>query len=111
MVESDLPRGWSYNPSSWPQRLPLVGLALIGFGIASYLALYQWGVFSTVWEPFFGGGSRAPWALGYGTPLARVNSDLTGALLIVFALVRGRIKQRYGGGWSSLFKPWGLGEE
>lgn len=36
----------------------LVGLALLGFGIASYLALYQWGVFPTVWEPFFGSGSR-----------------------------------------------------
>ena len=32
--------------------------ALLGFVIASYLALYQWGVFSTVWEPFFGAGSR-----------------------------------------------------
>jgi hypothetical protein len=32
--------------------------ALLGFVIASYLALYQWGVFSTVWEPFFGAGNR-----------------------------------------------------
>jgi uncharacterized membrane protein len=36
----------------------LVGLALLGLGIATYLALYQLGVLSEVWEPFFGDGSR-----------------------------------------------------
>jgi hypothetical protein len=30
----------------------------VGFGIASYLALYQWGALADVWEPFFGNGSR-----------------------------------------------------
>ncbi len=52
------PPDWSYNPSEWSQRLPIVGLALAGFSIALYLALYQWRVFDTVWEPFFGLGSR-----------------------------------------------------
>lgn len=54
---SSLPPGWSYNPSAWSQRLPLVGAAVVGFAIALYLALYQWRVFPTVWEPFFGEGS------------------------------------------------------
>jgi uncharacterized membrane protein len=54
-----LPPDWSYNPSSWSQRLPIVGLALGGFGIALYLALYQLRIFADVWEPFFGDGSRA----------------------------------------------------
>lgn len=58
MEENCIPPGWSYNPSSWPQRLPIVALALIGFLIAIYLALYQWRVFGWVWEPFFGEGSR-----------------------------------------------------
>jgi hypothetical protein len=31
----DLPPGWEYNPASWSQRLPIIGLALLGFGIAS----------------------------------------------------------------------------
>jgi uncharacterized membrane protein len=53
-----IPLGWSYNPSGWSQRLPLVGLALVGLGIASYLAAYQWGLFPTVWDPFFGQGSE-----------------------------------------------------
>ena len=52
------PPGWSDNPSSWAQRLPLVGVALLGFSIASYLALFQLGLFAHVWEPFFGDGSR-----------------------------------------------------
>ena len=57
-VEPDGPPGWDYNPSDWSQRLPIVALALAGFGIATYLALYQWGVLARVWEPFFGDGSR-----------------------------------------------------
>ena len=56
--DRDSPPGWDYNPSSWKQRLPLVGLAMLGFGIALYLALYQLGVFESVWEPFFGRGSE-----------------------------------------------------
>ena len=27
----DVPPGWSYNPSSWPQRAPIIALALVGF--------------------------------------------------------------------------------
>src|SRR5829696_2354717 len=54
----DTPPGWSYNPASWGQRLPLVALAVVGFVAAGYLALYQAGVFATVWDPLFGGGSE-----------------------------------------------------
>lgn len=52
------PPGWDYNPSEWSQRLPLVAVAIVGFFIALYLALYQWRVIPNVWEPFFGSGSR-----------------------------------------------------
>ena len=55
---ADNPPGWSYNPSTWPQRLPVIGLAMAGFLVASYLAAYQWGVLASVWEPFFGDGSE-----------------------------------------------------
>ena len=55
---SHKPTDWSYNPSDWSQRLPIVGLATIGFGVALYLALYQWRVIASVWEPFFGVGSE-----------------------------------------------------
>ena len=52
------PPGWRANPSSWPQRLPIVGVALVGFAIATYLTLFQLGVLDSVWEPFFGDDSR-----------------------------------------------------
>lgn len=55
--DSGIPPGWRSNPSSWGQRLPIVGVALVGFAVATYLALYQYGVVGTVWEPFFGDGS------------------------------------------------------
>ncbi|MBW3589185.1 MAG: vitamin K epoxide reductase family protein [Actinobacteria bacterium] len=57
MNDEATPKGWSYNPSSWPQRLPIVGLALIGTAVAAYLAAYQLRWIDTVWEPFFGNGS------------------------------------------------------
>lgn len=47
------PEGWSYNPSAWNQRIPII-LAIIGFGIAVYLSLFQLKLISTVWDPFFG---------------------------------------------------------
>ena len=51
------PPGWVYNPSAWSQRLPICILAFAGFGIASWLSLYQLGVLPAIWEPFFGSGS------------------------------------------------------
>jgi uncharacterized membrane protein len=55
---NDIPPGWNYNPSKWQERVPIALAALVGFGIATYLTLYQVGVFSHVWEPFFGDGSQ-----------------------------------------------------
>jgi hypothetical protein len=54
----DIPPGWSYNPSSWQQRGPLILVALIGFFLARYLAAYQLGYIDNVWDPFFGNGSE-----------------------------------------------------
>lgn len=56
--ENHTPPGWSTNPSKWSQRIPIVVLAVIGTGVATYLALFQLRVIDTVWEPFFGDGSR-----------------------------------------------------
>lgn len=53
-----VPPGWQVNPSSWPQRLPIVAVAMVGFVIAVYLALFQYEVIPDVWEPFFGDGAR-----------------------------------------------------
>ena len=57
MTDKNIPPGWEYNPASWPQRIPIIVLALVGVGIATYLTLYQLRVIPVVWEPFFGNGS------------------------------------------------------
>lgn len=57
MRENEIPPGWSYNPAAWDQRIPIIILAVIGFGIAGYLSLYQFRILPEVWEPFFGNGS------------------------------------------------------
>lgn len=51
----DDPRGWDYNPSAWRQRVPIIGLAFLGFFIARYMAAYQLGHINSVWDPIFGG--------------------------------------------------------
>jgi uncharacterized membrane protein len=46
------------NPSAWSQRIPISLLAAIATVIASYMALFQWGLITSVWDPFFGHGSE-----------------------------------------------------
>jgi len=53
-----IPTGWTYNPSSWPQRIPVILFAVIGWFIARYLASYQLGYIHFVWDPFFGLGTQ-----------------------------------------------------
>jgi hypothetical protein len=57
MDESTVPPGWTYSPSTWLQRLPIIALGFFGFLIARYLAAYQFGQIGAVWEPFFSGGN------------------------------------------------------
>jgi hypothetical protein len=54
---SEIPQGWSYNPSSWMQRLPVIALACLGWFLARYMAAYQLGYMSSIWDPFFGDGT------------------------------------------------------
>jgi uncharacterized membrane protein len=46
------------NPSSWRQRVPIAVLAGVGVLISCYLALFQWGLVDSVWDPVFGKGSE-----------------------------------------------------
>ncbi|SEQ98461.1 Nucleoside-diphosphate-sugar epimerase [Nitrosomonas sp. Nm51] len=55
-----IPPGWTYSPSSWFQRLPIIILAFIGFFISRYLCAYQLGHIDSVWEPFFPGALQDP---------------------------------------------------
>ncbi|MFW6060884.1 MAG: vitamin K epoxide reductase family protein [Phycisphaeraceae bacterium] len=52
------PPGWSYNPSSWPQRSVLIALAVGGWLVSRYLGAFQMGYIEHAWDPFFGNGTR-----------------------------------------------------
>jgi hypothetical protein len=54
----DTPPGWSYNPSAWFQRGPIIAMAFVGFFLSRYLAAYQLGHIAYPWDPFFGDGTR-----------------------------------------------------
>jgi len=99
--QPDAPPGWSNNPSSWAQRLPIVGLAMVGFAVASSLALYQWRIVPSVWEPFFGEGSRVVLNSGVSRVLPIPDAAL-GALSYLLDAITGAV-----GGtrrWRSM--PW-----
>lgn len=53
-----IPPNWSYNPSAWPQRAPIIALAFVSFLIARYMAAYQLGHTQAAWDPFFGNGTE-----------------------------------------------------
>jgi nucleoside-diphosphate-sugar epimerase len=55
-----VPPGWSYNPSGWGQRLPIILLAALGLYVSRYLAAYQLGHIPSLWDPFFVGSLTDP---------------------------------------------------
>ena len=55
---AEVPPGWSYNPSSWLQRTPIIALGWLGFFLSRYMAAYQLGHIDGVWDPFFGAGTE-----------------------------------------------------
>lgn len=50
-----VPKGWSYSPSDWFQRLPVIILAVLGLIISRYLTGYQLESLPGIWDPFFAG--------------------------------------------------------
>jgi len=93
--------GEEANPSAWNERGKVLVLAALGFGIALYLALYQWEVVKSVWEPFFGNGSQKV-LHSFISRLLPVPDAFLGALGYLADLVTGAIggSQR----WRTL--PW-----
>jgi nucleoside-diphosphate-sugar epimerase/uncharacterized membrane protein len=58
-ADDDRPLGWSYSPSTFTQRIPIVALAFVGLFVSRYLAAYQLGHINGLWDPFFGPGEAA----------------------------------------------------
>lgn len=57
-TDSGVPPRWSYNPSSWRQRFPIIILAFMGFLMARYLSAFQLGHMKEVWDPFLVTGPK-----------------------------------------------------
>jgi len=85
----DAPPGWSYNPSSFAQRAPIIALALVGFGVlvvplgianvSSSAAVGLWlmaspAVFATLGRAARSGGGHnpAPWQPTVPSPVRPV---------------------------------------
>ena len=49
---AETPPGWSFNPSSWVQRLPIIALCFVCWLMARYMAAYQLGYLKTIYDPF-----------------------------------------------------------
>ena len=54
----DVPSGWSYNPSSWPQRAPIIILALIAFFLSRQMASFELHYIPAIPDPIFGVGTE-----------------------------------------------------
>ncbi len=90
MGESELQPARHRNASSWSRRLPVLGLALGGCAIATYLTAYQWGLTRGVWDPLFGDGSEAVLTSGVARGLPIPDATL-GALAYLLEAVIGAI--------------------
>ncbi|QKZ11318.1 vitamin K epoxide reductase family protein [Spirosoma sp. KUDC1026] len=99
---SNHPPGWTYNPSSWPERVPLVVIAVVGLLISLYLGLYQLRIIPDVWDPIFGSASskkilNSP--LSKVLPIPDALLGAIGYLIDAISGVVGKIKR-----WKTM--PW-----
>jgi hypothetical protein len=74
---STVPSGWSYNPSSWPQRWIMIVLGFVGWVVSRYLGAFQLGYIDHAWDPFFGEGTRR-----YLIPICRICGRYPAGLLV-----------------------------
>ncbi len=57
-IGPQIPKGWTYNPSSWQQRIPVIFFGMVGWFVARYLAAYQLHYTDYVWSPIGGGTEK-----------------------------------------------------
>lgn len=96
-----IPRGWSYNPSTWRQRAPVVVACLVGYAIALYLASFQLGYITTVFDPVFGDGARAVLTSDVARSFPVSDAGLGAALFLVDSILVSAGDERR---WRTL--PW-----
>jgi len=52
-----VPSGWTYNPSTWQQRAPILVLGFLTFFMSRYMSAFQLDHITSAWDPFFGNGT------------------------------------------------------
>jgi len=75
------------EPSDWRHRVPVILLSLAGFATAAILTLFQLGLLDTVWEPFFGDGSRRVLTSSLSTALPVPDASLGAAAYLTEAVL------------------------
>ncbi len=82
------PAGWTYNPSSWPQRWIMILLGFLGLLASRYLSMFQLGYIESIWEPFFGSGTVSVLnsSMSHSLP---VSDAALGALAYTFEFLMG----------------------
>lgn len=85
---SEVPPGWSYNPSSWPQRWIMIVLGFVGWVASRYLAAFQMGYIASAWDPFFGHSTTSVLnsAMSHSLP---VSDAALGSLAYTFEFLMG----------------------
>ncbi|OFZ53322.1 MAG: vitamin K epoxide reductase [Bdellovibrionales bacterium RIFOXYC1_FULL_54_43] len=85
---AETPPGWSYNPSSWAQRWILIALGFVGWLVSRYLAAFQLGYITSVWDPFFGDSTRQVLnsSMSHGVPISDAG---LGSLAYTFEFLMG----------------------
>jgi hypothetical protein len=88
--DRSIPPGFDRNPTAWPRRVVLATLALAGFCVSVYLALFQVEVLQSVWDPFF----QSPKVLEYlGIPDAALGALAYGTEFVL-TFIGGRSRWR-----------------
>ncbi len=88
MQGAALPPGWSYNPSTWPQRAPGIFLAAVSFLASRYMAA---NLASGLWL------LGAAWFLPGEELTARISGAIAGALLVLLCFPSSPARDQYGG--------------
>ncbi len=57
-IGPQIPPDWTYNPSSWQQRVPIIFFGMVGWFVARYLCAYQLGYIDHVWSPIGDGTEK-----------------------------------------------------
>ena len=87
--------------SAWRRRVPVILLSVVGLGVATTLTLFQVHVLGSVWDPFFGDGSRRVLTSSVSKAL-----PLPDASLGAFAYLLEAILESVGGTRRAHDRPW-----